>query len=118
MSEKKMDAADVKAILLGKREQETRDIELPRLGLTVTVRALTRAEAMRVVGRPMDPDEMERALLVMALTFPSLNADEVRQWQKASPAGELQPVVEAIQDISGLGAADTAVKEGIARFHD
>jgi hypothetical protein len=116
MSDTKMDATDAKAILLGKREEETRDVELPTLGVTVTVRALTRAEALRVVDRPMAPDEAERVLLSMALTNPLMSVDEVRQWQRVAPAGELQPVAEAIQQISGLGDAGAQVRAGIAGF--
>lgn len=103
-----------KEALLSRRELTTEDVELP--AGTVQVRGLTRAEALRVTGRKLEESEAERVLLAMALVDPVLTEDEVRTWQRNAPAGELQPVVVAIQRLSGL-AAD-AVKESMATFRE
>jgi hypothetical protein len=69
---------------------------------TVRFRALTRAEALQVVGREMPYDEMERMLLSLAMVDPPLTSDEVARWQQACPAGELEPICSKIQELSGL----------------
>lgn len=104
----------VKDLLLAKRETDGEAVELPGLGVKVRVRGLTRAEALRVVGQEMTAAESERKLLALALVDPVMTEDDVRQWQKVAPAGELQPVEEAIRRLSGLGAS--VVKEEIQRF--
>lgn len=103
-----------KNALLAKREHDTEDVELPTLGGSVKVRGMTRAEALRIVGKPMDADEAERKLLALAMVDPVMTEDDVRQWQKVAPAGELEPIGVAIRRLSGLGS--NAVKEGIAQF--
>lgn len=87
--------------------------EIPGVG-TVRFRALTRGEALEVVGKELPYDEMERRLLSMAMVDPKLTEDEVRQWQAASPAGELEPICSAIQALSGLEEA--AAKGAYQRF--
>lgn len=97
------------------RRLPERDIEIPGVG-TVRVRALTREEALTVRGREMPVDEMERCLLEAALVAPVLTKGEVRLWQQACPAGELEPVTNAILDLSGMTA--DAPKEEMKQFRD
>jgi hypothetical protein len=89
-----------KAELLKKRFGEE-EVEVPGVG-TVRVRALTRGQALELQGKEMPVSEMERRLISTAMVEPSLTEDEVQQWQDNTPAGELQPVVEAIARLSGM----------------
>lgn len=97
-----------KANLFKPRTTE-REVDLPGVG-TVRVRALTRAEVTPIVGVEMPLDELERRLLVLAMVDPALSDAEVAQWYEAAPAGELNPVLDAIRDLSGVkqGAANEA----------
>jgi hypothetical protein len=105
-----------KSQLTAKREESTRDVELPTLGGSVRVRGLTRAEALRVQGKQMDALEAERKLLHLAMVEPLMSEEDVRQWQHVAPAGELQPIQDAILTMSGLTA--DAVKEAVKSFRD
>lgn len=90
-------------------------IEIPGVG-EVRIRALSRAEALELQGVELPVAEMERKLLSLALVEPKLTEAEVGEWQAASPAGELQPVVTAITRLSGL--EPTAAKEAVKSFRD
>lgn len=105
---------DKRAALLGQGAVAQREVDLPDLGFSVTVRGLTRAEALRVVGKPMAADESERKLLAMAMVDPVMTEDDVRQWQRKAPAGQIQPIELAIRELSGL--VDGAVREQVAAF--
>lgn len=82
----------------------------------VRVRALSRAEALRLKGRDYAEDEFERVLLAAAMVEPKLTEDDVRAWQEASPAGELEPVTTAVLRLSGMAKA--AAKEAMTSFRD
>ena len=86
------------------------NVEIPGVGV-VRVRALSRAEAYKVSDREMPVDEMERILLSAALVDPVMSEQDVSEWQSAASAGELEPVVEVIQRLSGLAAK--AGKSGV-----
>lgn len=101
-----------KDVLLAKRFG-VEDVEIPGVG-TVQVRPLSRSEALQVQGVEMPLLEMERRLLALALVEPKLTEAEIKQWQENSPAGELQPVVEAIIRVSGLEEA--AAKAAYQQF--
>lgn len=91
--------------LLFKPRTAEREVEVPNVG-TVRVRALTRAEVTPLVGREVELDVLERRLLTLAMVDPVLTAEEVAQWYDAAPAGELNPVLDAIRDLSGVKASD------------
>lgn len=80
------------------------EIELPG-GMTVKVRALSRAEALEVQGKEIDKAELECKLISSAMVEPTLTADEVEQWQRSSPAGVIQAVADAIIRLSGMEKA-------------
>lgn len=103
-----------KAALLKKRFG-VEDVEIPGVG-TVQVRPLSRAEAMKVQGVEMDAEAMERLLVSRAMVSPELTEEEVGEWQANSPAGELQPVVEAIVRLSGM--EQKSAKSAYADFRD
>jgi len=115
-AETSQDAGDLLATMLAPRTAETEDVQLDGLGISVTVRGLTRAEANRVIGKPMEAAEQERILLAAAMVNPRMSQDQVRQWQKVAPAGEIEKAAAAVRRLSGLGAE--AVKEDMARFQD
>lgn len=87
------------------------DVEIP--GGTVRVRGLSRLEAMDV-QQAGGPQVIERRMLALAMVDPKLTEDEVRQWQNASPASEIEPVTDAIARLSGL--APGADKETYKSF--
>ena len=89
-----------KAALLAKRGG-TKDVEVPGVG-TVQIRALTRAEALSVQGKTQDVALLEQKLVSMAMVDPDLTKDEVREWQENSTAGEIQIIVQAIVELSGM----------------
>ena len=108
-----MSALD-KAALLASRNIGTEDVEVGALG-TVKVRGLSRAEALSLQGAgPVDVAAMERTLVSLAMVEPKLTEDEVAAWQDVAPAGELEPITDAIQRLSGL--AVKAVKAEMQRF--
>jgi hypothetical protein len=95
------------------------EIDLPGVG-TVRVRALTRAEVIGI-RRAADNDPatldgkrvlvIERKMIALAMVDPELTEAEVGRWQDAAPAGELTPVTDKIQELSGM--AEGASKSGV-----
>lgn len=90
--------------------------EIPIDGVgTITIRALNRAELL-LASKGIDEDDphrvlkMERRMLSMALTDPVISEKDAERWQLASKAGEIKPVMEMINQLSGIGSPD-AVKE-------
>jgi hypothetical protein len=108
-------AALDKAALLAERGIGGEEVEIPGFG-TIRVRGLTREEVLALQKVKGDPDaaELERRTLALCLVEPKLTEEEVGQWQKVSPAGELEIVSEVIQRLSGLG--DKPVKREMQRF--
>lgn len=89
--------------LLLKRRLNEREVEIPGVG-TVRVRGLSRAEALacQKVGTS-DVGALEQKILHLGLVDPRLTEVEVAEWYAAAPAGEIDPVTTAIQELSGLG---------------
>lgn len=97
-----------KETLLAARLPEA-DVEIEGVG-TVRVRALTRAQALEVRDQATEVDKLERTLLHWALVDPHLSPGEIRQWQEAAPAGEIEPIINKITELSGM--TKLAAKEG------
>lgn len=96
-----------KAALFKERLPEA-EVDLPGVG-TVRVRGLTRAEVLHVRkatdSENMDGDRalvLERKLLTKAMVDPVLTEAEVGKWQETATPGELEPVIEKVQILSGL----------------
>lgn len=107
-------AAVDKAALLASRGFGTESVPVGEVG-EVVVRGLSRAEVLGLQSAgDLDATEMERKLVSLAMVDPALTEDEVGEWQKVAPAGELEPISEAIQRLSGL--AVKAVKAEMQRF--
>jgi len=98
-----------KELLLKPRLPEA-DVEVPGIG-TVRVRGLNRAEAMRVQAAK-GVEATERVILALGMVDPALTEAEAGQWQKAAPAGEIEPVSRVIAELSGMveGADKAAYK--------
>lgn len=77
----------------------------------VKVRALTRAEAHSLRGKELTEEEAERAVLALAMVQPALTEEEVGEWQKVAPAGEVNDVLTAVMDLSGMNVG--AAKSGV-----
>lgn len=113
---------DLKARLLKPRLPEA-DVDVPGVG-TVRVRGLSRAEQLLAVKQgDIDSagnvnitrvEAIERRMLAMAMVHPAMSDDEVRQWQRAAPAGDLEPVTRRISELSGM--TDGADKEAYKSF--
>lgn len=91
------------------------EVELPGIG-TVKVRPLTRGEALALRGVELDVVEMERKLIATAMVDPPMTEAQVGKWQDVCPAGELEPVTDAIVRISGM--EKNAGKQAYADFRD
>lgn len=68
----------------------------------VTIRSLSREEALMYAGKKLDAAEAERKLLAKAMVDPEMSEQDVAAWQKASPAGEIQKVFTAVVRLSGM----------------
>lgn len=95
------------------------DVEI-RGGRMVRVRALTRGEVNRVRSSVKSIEdaikrsaELERKFIAKAMVNPAMTIPDVERWQENSAAGEMEPVVQKIQELSGLleGQAKEAYKE-------
>lgn len=104
---------DLKARLLKPRIAEA-DVEIPGLG-TVRVRGLTRVEAIMV--QKMDgPEAYDRMTISLGMVNPPMTQAEAGQWQRSSPAGEIDPVTDKIAELSGM--TKRAGKEVYKEFED
>lgn len=95
------------------------DVDLPGKG-TVRVRGMTRGEVMRVRSQVKSiadaikrSAELECKMLAVAMVQPPMTVAEARLWQESSAAGEIDLVVNKVQELSGLneGEAKAAYKE-------
>lgn len=90
------------------------DVDVPGVG-TVRVRGLNRIEAMQVSSAG-GPEAIERRMLAFGMVDPKLTEDEVKEWQRASAAGEMEAVSARIAELSGLSPG--AGKETYKSFRD
>lgn len=95
---------DLKARLLAPRLPED-EVPIPGIG-TVRVRGLNRHEAMSTQGLK-GTEAIERRMMALGLLDPPMTEAEVGQWQRAAPAGELEPVTSKIAELSGMTSAST-----------
>lgn len=94
--------------LLGGGEVETEQVPVARLGKSVTVRGMTRMEAL-LVGKQDGPEKIEPLALHYAVVDPKLTLKQAEEWMRSAPSSEVGPVVRAINRLSGGG--DRADKE-------
>jgi hypothetical protein len=103
---------DLKELLLSRRIDEGK-VELS-VG-TVKVRGLTRGEVF-MTQKAGDTESTERRIVAFGMVDPPMNEDDVKTWQRNSPAGELEQVVDKIRQLSGLG--EGADKSGVPDVRD
>lgn len=89
----------------------------------VRVRALTRGEVNRIRSSVKSTEdaikrtaELEAKSLAKAMVNPTMTIPDVQRWQENSPAGEIEPVVQKVQELSGL--LDGAAKEAYREFEE
>lgn len=86
------------------------DYPVERLGLTLRIRALTHFEALEMQEYARKPDVTnamyEQRMLSAAIVWPKMSAGQVKGWQKASPAGEINGVMKVVTRLSGMGAEE------------
>jgi hypothetical protein len=82
----------------------TKQVAIVGIG-AVTVRALSREEMLQVGSGDVPALEFERRALALALVDPELTEDEVAQWQRVSPAAEMQEIMATVNELSGIGPA-------------
>lgn len=75
------------------------DVEIPGVGL-VRVRALSRLEAATLPET--NKADREAHILAMGMITPKMSVTEIKGWQAAAPAGELDPVAQRIGELSKL----------------
>ena len=97
-----------KAALLARRLGEG-EHEIPGFG-AVRIRGLSLAE-VREVQALDNTSAQERRMVTCALLEPELTEDEVKTWQENSLPGEIDGLVGAITELSGLGVG--AAKSGV-----
>jgi hypothetical protein len=102
---------DLKARLLKPRVTEG-TVEIAGVG-EVRVRGLSRGEvfAARKTTNEKDVGALERRYLSLGMVEPRMTEADVLQWQQGSPAGEIEPVVDKVMELSGLGKG--AEKSGV-----
>jgi hypothetical protein len=91
---------DLKARLLKARLPED-TVAIDGIG-EIRVRGLSRGEVFAIQKVSKGTADFERRTLACGLVDPAMTEDEVRQWQDAAPAGELEPVGDKIRELSGL----------------
>ena len=89
------------------------DVEIPGVG-SIRVRAMNRGELL-MAGKIGDDGKNQRAMEMYVLSScvldPEMTQDDVADWMASAPAMEIQPVVQKINELSGVsqGAAKSDV---------
>lgn len=86
--------------LLFKPRLPEEEMQIPGIG-TIRVRGLNRAEAMAIEAAK-GIEAKERKIIAFGMVEPQLTESEAGQWQRACPAGELEPVTTKIAQLSGM----------------
>jgi hypothetical protein len=101
--------------LLAPAGDELVDVLLPKLGKTVKIRGLTRAEAIQVAEAKGTADR-ERKIITWGMVQPQLTYQQVETWYRQATAGDLQVLTLEISKASGV--IEGADKEEARRFPD
>jgi hypothetical protein len=96
-----MSSEDLKARVLAARLPKGK-VSIEGVG-DVTVRGMTRDE---IFDSPRDdPRAAERWVLSRCIIDPVLTEDDIAEWQKSAPAGELNDVSNEVNRLSGIQQA-------------
>jgi hypothetical protein len=91
------------------------DVDVDGVG-TVRVRGLSRDEVFDVQSVKGGIGASERRILHLGMIDPPMSEGEAGQWQKVSPGGEIDPVVDRIRELSGLD--EDADRAAMRQFRD
>lgn len=93
---------DKKALLTDRMSGRTEKVEIPGVG-EIVVRGLSRYEMFQAFKLEGELNQ-EAYILSKAILDPSgLTEDDIAEWQKASPPGEINAVATVINTLSGIG---------------
>jgi hypothetical protein len=84
--------------VLPKISLPTKEVHLSD-GSSVTVRGLSRSEALEFVGNDFDERDIEIKLLAKVCEVPEKEAEE---WINSTPSADVGTMVEGILELSGL----------------
>lgn len=99
--------------LLAANLDDTRTVTLPKAGVSVRIRGLTRAEAIQISDTKGD-GQREKRMVTMAMVEPPMTFQQVEAWFNKASAGDLQLLTDQIARQSGL--VESAEKDAYARF--
>jgi hypothetical protein len=88
---------------------------LPKLGRTVRIRGLSRAEAIKIADTKGTADR-ERKMITWAMVEPALTYQQVDTWYGQASAGDLQVLTVEISRVSGM--EEDADRQVARRFPD
>lgn len=91
---------DLKARLLKQRLGE-RTITIEGVG-DVLVRGLSREEVLLLQKSSGNPRQLEQKILAVGMVDPPMTEKDAALWQKSASSGEIDQVVDAINQLSGL----------------
>lgn len=96
--------SDLRARLLSAPRFEEHTEMIEGVG-EITYRALSRDEVLngRERNKGKSTAEIECYLVSLAMVDPELTPEDVTQWQRVSPAGELERITTQIMRLSGMG---------------
>jgi hypothetical protein len=78
-----------------------REVDLPGVG-TILVRGLSREEVVAMQPLKNDTAALEQRIIELGLVNPALSAADVGAWYAAASTGEVDLIVDAICDLSGV----------------
>lgn len=91
---------DLKARLLKQRLGE-KTITIEGVG-DVLVRGLSRGEVLMLQKSSGNPTQLEQKIIAVGMVEPKMTEKEAATWQKVASSGEIDQVVDAINQLSGL----------------
>jgi hypothetical protein len=96
-----MSGVDREALFKARLPEE--EYELAGLGV-LRIRGLSRGEVLAAQHDDPRLAVFERRLLARGVVDPKLTETDVGRWQEASPAGEMEPLIKRIEQLSGIGS--------------
>ncbi len=96
-------------------ERATEDVYLPSSKKWVQIHELNRGEAIKVSDTKGGTDR-ERKIICWGLAQPQLTFQTVEGWHRKAGAGDVQVLVEAISELSGM--VENSRKRAYQRFRE
>jgi len=98
-----LDYAEVGELITDRVSNVTDELPVKIEGrwVKVKIRALSRQEMLEA-GGSTDTRTVEQQMLSRAMIKPTMTVAQIAAWQKSSPATEMQPIVKAVNRLSGV----------------